>query len=231
MRRKTLAHLLLATCALCALFSGLAIFDQAWEYVYGWLGVALLLQAIDPQRVLPHEPAQLSLASPFASDSRVAPAAAFLTTAFVPIIAMLHAGFLDGPGGIAVASVALLTALYRLAYQEASGPTVHQFVGLPAMWSVVGFYLHAFDATPLVAALAIGLGILLGLARFRWPHPIWSDRWTSATRGMTAVWVITAALTLWSGLPASATAKGIFLVAALYGISLAILMARENSAS
>ena len=228
MRRATLAHLLLAGGVLCALFSVLAVFDQAWEYAYGWLGLALLLQAVDPAMVVRAEPGVAAFASIPATDSRAASAVAFLNTVFVPIIAMLHAGFLDGIGGIAVASVALLAALYRLTFHAPAAPSATEFLGLPAIWSVVGFYLHAFDATPLVAVAAIGLGIVLGLVPYRWPHPLWSGRWSLPTRFVTAVWVITAAVTLWNGLPASATAKGVFLVTAFYGMALAVLMAREN---
>ncbi len=225
MRRAHLAHLLLACGVICALFAALAIFDQAWEYTYGWLGLALGLQAIDPKVVTAGD-------LPIAErpvDTRTQAIVAFLNTVFVPILAMLHAGFLDGWGGIVVAAVALLAAVYRVTFHTSTGPSVSNFLGLPAIWSVLGLYLHAFDATPLVAVLLIGLSIVLGLMPYRCPNPLWSTRWTTTTRVVTAVWAITAAITLWNGLPASATAKGLFLAAALYGLTLTILTAREQT--
>jgi phosphatidylcholine synthase len=224
-RRAHLAHLLLAVGVLCALFAVLAIFDQAWEYTYGWLGLALGIQAIDPATL----GGQGRLSAERTEDTGAAAIVAFLNSVFVPVLAMLHAGFLDGWGGILVACVVLLAALYRAAFYEPSGLSVPYFLGMPAIWSVLGFYLHAFDATPLVAVLLIGLCIVMGLLHYRWPNPIRSPRWTTATRTITGVWALTAAITLWNGLPASATAKGVFLAAALYGAALTVLVARETS--
>ncbi len=230
MRRDMIAHFLGASGILCALLALIAVFDQAWEQVYGWLGIALIIQAAtaDIPAVLPifdsFETQDLADQGPHVA---IASIAAFLTTVFVPVVAMLHAGFLDGWAGAAVASIVILAALYRLAFMIQPDQTGARFLGLPTAWSVIGFYLHTFDATPLAAVLTIGLGIVLGLVPLNWPNPVRSERWTLATRAVVVVWFVTAAYILAHGFQATAPiTKAILLAIVSYGLVLTALLAR-----
>lgn len=231
MRHVIIAHSLASVGVMSAMMALLAVFDQSWEYVYGWLGLALITQAVS---------AGGSAAWPFADDgdlpeadeilllSRPAAIVAFLTGVFVPVIAMLHAGFLDGIAGVAFGSVILLAALYRLVFVAQPAEPATRIVGLPAAWGIIGFYLHAFDATPLASVLGIGLAIVLGLVPMNWPHPLHSERWPVMTRAIVVVWFGTAAATLWYGFPASPLSKSILLATALYGLILAAWIARTS---
>ena len=230
MRRQMIAHFLAAAGVLCAMLALLAVFDQAWEQVYGWLGIALIIQVASAG-----DAAFLPLIDSFESydvedEAQPAPIssiAAFLSMVFVPVVAMLHAGFLDGLAGATVAGIIMLAALYRLAFMVQPDHTVSRFVGLPAGWSIIGFYLHSFDATPLAAVLTIGLGIVLGLMPLNWPNPLHSERWPLMTRGVVVVWFATAAVTLVRGFQATASlTKAILLAIALYGLLLTALLAR-----
>ena len=234
MRRVMVAHFLASTSVVGALLALLAVFDQAWENVYGWLGLALILQTAgsDDAALLP---LPVSVDRPDIEEDvlpvPIAAIASFLTAVFVPVIAMLHAGFLDGLAGAAVASIIMLSALYRIGFVERPGINGSRFLGLPAAWSIIGFYLHAFDATPLAAVLAIGLGIVLGLVPLSWPNPLSSERWPQLTRALVVVWFATAAYALTQGFQATAPiTKAILLGTAAYGLLLAALMARKASA-
>jgi phosphatidylcholine synthase len=233
-RRDMIAHFLGAAGVVCALLALLAVFDQAWEQVYGWLGLALIVQAAgaDEAALLPL-PDSVDLPD-LEEDVRHAPIAAiaaFLTTVFVPVVAMLHAGFLDGLAGAAVASIIMLSALYRLAFIEQPANNASRSLGLPAAWSIIGFYLHAFDATPMAAVLAIGLGIVLGLLPLNWPNPLRSERWALLTRALVVVWFVTAAYALVHGFQATASiTKAILLAATAYGLVLTALLARSPAA-
>lgn len=207
----------------------LAVFDQSWEYVYGWLGLALLTQAASARdfavlTLIDHdEPPETEAAGP---QLRPAAIVAFLTGVFVPVVAMLHAGFLDGIAGAAFGGVILLAALYRIVFIPQKPVDGARIVGFPAAWNIVGFYLHAFDATPLASILAIGLGIVLGLVPLGWPHPLFSERWPAMTRVIVLIWLMTAACTLWYGFPATSLAKSILLAIAIYGLILTAWIAR-----
>lgn len=233
MRDAAVGHMLVSVGALSALFALLAVFDQSWELVYLWLGIGLLAQAWEC--LLPAHAHALTFAIDAPPDglpdrSISMSVVTFLHSVFVPVVAMLHAGFLDGVAGVIVAILILLAAQYRLAYSSWAANR-HSFMGFPSSWGVLVFYFHAFDATAVAAILMIGLGMILGLLPIAWPHPLRSERWPTLTRAVTAVWLIAAAATLWLGLPATALAKTIFLAAAAYGLALAVLMAREQTPS
>ena len=228
MNGAAIRGILIATGALCALLSVLAIFDQAWEMVYGWLGLALVTETA----LLSGRPS-----SPGTSSSEVSPAIAlehraisaisFLTSVFVPVVAILHAGFLDGIPGVILAGLVILSAVYRLAFHDWATPVTH-FEGLPAAWGIAGFGLHAFDATPLAAALAIGTLLILTLVPVSWPHPLQSSVLKAATRCVTAAWAVAAASTLWRGFPATGPAKVVLLTGAVYGLALMAQSLRVN---
>lgn len=232
MRREMIAHFLGATGGVCALLALLAVFDQAWEQVYCWLGFALILQAAGSEdAALLAFPAFVDQNDPECDEQHVPidEIGGFLASVFVPVVAMLHAGFLDGWAGAAVGCMIVLSALYRLAYM-ANHPNqpATRFLGLPAAWSIIGFYLHAFDATPLAAVLAIGLGIILSLVPINWPKPLNSERWPFFTRALVVVWLATATYTLAHGfqVPIWGT-KAVLIGIAVYGLLLAALLAME----
>jgi phosphatidylserine synthase len=241
-RGAAFSHILVSVGVLSALFALLAVFDQSWELVFAWLGLGILAQIAaillppplltspeQPPSVLSsHELSTRSLAvRNYASSLEVV---SFLHNVFVPVVAMLHAGFLDGVAGVVVAGLILVSAQYRQANTDA-GAQRDSFIGLPAAWGVVAFYFHAFDATPAAAFLAIGLGIILGLMPFAFPHPLQTLRWASMSRAISAIWLVTAAVVLWHGFPATVPAKAILLVAATYGIGLAVLLAQDPVSS
>jgi len=228
-RHVIIAHLLASVGVMSAMMALLTVFDQSWEYVYGWLGLALITQAISaggPDLLPFADYDDLPEADDVSLHSRPAAIVAFLTGVFVPVIAMLHAGFLDGIAGVAFGSVILLAALYRLVFVAQPSEPAARIVGLPAAWGIIGFYLHAFDATPLASVLGIGLAIVLGLIPLNWPHPLFSERWPTMTRAIVLVWFATAAVTLWYGFPAAPFAKAILMATALYGLILAAWIAR-----
>ena len=215
MRRALFAHLLMSVGVLSALFALLAVFDQSWELVYGWLGISLIVQGIQSIWLPPVQSDETDSES-LGQHDPIATVLTCCSTVLVPIVAMLHAGFLDGLAGVIVAALVILAALYRMAFQ--SSAAVSHFHGLPASWSVIGFYLHAFDATPPVAGVIIGLGIVLGLIPRNWPHPLHSEWWPTLTRAVAALWLAAAAITLVHGFPGTPAAKTIFLAAIAYGL-------------
>ena len=232
MHREINGHLAVSICLLCTMMALLAVFDQAWEQMYAWLGISMLLRAAEAEF-------EIGFESELASSSESAHLEAmnstvsrkiidFLTNAFVPIIGMLHAGFLDGPAGVAIAGVALMSALYRFAFTkwDLSNNT---FIGFPVAWGVLGFYFHAFDATPLAAVFVIGGAIVLGVVSGRWPHPLHTLRWATLNRFATLVWTIAAGLTVIFGFPASVQLKGLLIAIAVYGAVLTAALATAQS--
>jgi phosphatidylcholine synthase len=228
MAQVWLGHALHAASILVAYAAMLAVFDQAWETLFGWLGLALVLQGID-------DVLHFSVRVDDTADAPQSPADPgylvwFLTTVFVPVIALLHAGFLDNIAGSLVAGLILLSAFYRFAVQP-TDRTVGSFTGLPAAWAVVAFLLHAFDATPVAAVLMIGLVLVLNLVPTPWPHPLLAERWQTQTRAVAALWLFAAAVTLWRGFPAEQWAKAIFIGCAVYAVVWVMTTMRDTAQS
>jgi phosphatidylserine synthase len=229
-RRAMIAHLLLGFSFVSALVSVFAIFDQAWEQVYGWLGSSLLAEEVRAAFFPPADSDDDETTDTADLNTGLAAISVFCSTVLVPVIALLHAGFLDGYLGIIVGVLVMLTALYRLAYHNTpsripeAGPSVSAvFYGMPAVWSFIGFYLHAFDATPPVAVLLIGLAIVLSLAPRNFPHALYSPRWLYGTRAIVACWVLTAAYALYQGFPSTPATKAVLVAVAVYIIVLTAL--------
>ncbi len=223
-----LGHALHAANVLVSYVAMLAVFDQAWETLFGWLGLALILQGIDDVRLT-------SLQTVDSEDGALLQADPgylvwFLTSVFVPVIALLHAGFLDNVAGSVVAGLILIAAFYRVGFQ-ARERSVGSFNGVPAGWAVVAFLLHAFDATPVAAVLVIGLVLVLNLVPLPWPHPILAAHWQTQTRAVAALWLVTAAVTVWRGFPAEQWAKAIFIGCAIYAVVWVVATLRTTSHS
>jgi phosphatidylcholine synthase len=221
-----LRHALHAASILVAYVAMLAVFDQAWETLYGWLGLALILQGVDDAVSFSNSDNH----DVDAPHARTDPGYVvwFLTTVFVPVIALLHAGFLDNIAGTLVAGLILLGAFYRFAFQ-ATDRRSGSFMGLPAAWAVVAFLLHAFDATPVAAVLTIGVVLVLNLIPIPWPHPFLAERWQMPTRAVAAIWLFAAAATLWRGFPAEHWAKVIFIGCGVYAVIWVITALREGN--
>jgi hypothetical protein len=227
LQRTAAQFLTIAIGALSGLFALLAVFDQFWEVVYGWLGVGLLARLVD-QLSARFNAGEAGSASQPAGDETIAPETAasvlYVLNVFVPVVAMLHAGFLDGRAGVVVAAVVVLSAIYRMAFMPDRG-SGHPVLGLPAVWAGVGFLLHAFDATPVAAVAGVGVVIILGLLPLKWPLIFDIAEWPALTPLVAGVAIAAAAVTLWQGFPAAPGLKTVYAIVAVYTIA---LLVREN---
>ena len=71
----------------------LAVFAGAWEAVFGWLGLALVIDGIDGTFA---RMAKVKQRLPRFSGDRLDLVIDYVTYVFVPVVAMLQAGFLQG---------------------------------------------------------------------------------------------------------------------------------------
>lgn len=208
----------------------LAILDQNWEAVYAWLGVGLIVELYEGARR--HE-SRTTDASPAAdSPSDLGPSTPlivviFLNSVFVPIFLLVHAGFLEGPFGLVIAALVLWSAQYHLTFCT-WGDMPTAYVGFPAAWNLVAFYLHAFDATPIAAVLVIGLGVIATLIPLPWPHPLRVTGWSHVGRLGVMVWLGTAAVTLWKGFPTTPAAKAVFVLCIVGYLAVVLKAALDN---
>ncbi len=205
-------HCFTALGAVCALFALRAALAQAWEEVFVWLGIALVIDGVDGTLA---RRANVAVVLPRFSGDRLDLIVDYLTYVFVPALALLLGGFLDGTLGSILLSLILLSSLFHFADTESKTPD-YCFVGFPALWNVVAFYAFALSLPYWLANLLTIACILLTFVPWKWAHPLRTPLLRPVTLLVTAAGCTAAVLTLWHGFPATAALKAILILAALY---------------
>jgi phosphatidylcholine synthase len=194
----------------------------AWEEVFAWLALALIIDGIDGALA---RLADVSSRLPRISGERLDLIVDYVTYVFVPTLALLQAGYLRAPSGIVLGALILLSALFHFS-DTASKDQDHCFVGFPAVWNIVAFYVFALRMSPDLAAVLILLCVALTFVPLRWAHPLRTRRLFWVTLGVLLLWSLAAALTLLHGFPAEAYLQLVLCLTAAYGVTLALLPAR-----
>jgi phosphatidylcholine synthase len=222
-----LVHILTALGALCALLAMEAIGLRAWESMFGWLGVALFIDGVDGAfaRLV-----SVNARLPRFSGERLDIVTDYLTYVFVPTVALLEGGLLEGRLGEVLAAAILLSSLYH--FSDLNSKT-HDlaFVGFPAIWNIVAFYLFVFGATVPGAAAVIVLCVGLTFVPIKCVHPLRVVAMRPLTLAMTTLWAVAGIAALWSGFGVAPwLAKAALLMAAAYfiGLSLAWSLIRRT---
>jgi phosphatidylcholine synthase len=194
----------------------LAVGSGAWETVFAWLGLAIVIDGVDgalARRVRVRE------RLPRFSGDRLDLVVDYVTYVFVPTLALLQAGFLAGWWGVTLAGLILLSSLFHFC-DTASKAGDNSFVGFPAVWNLVAFYIFAFDLSQAATAALVLACVALTFVPLKWVHPLRTVRLRPVTIGAAVLWGLAAAVVLWSGFPAGPWAGAVLLLAAGYGVGL-----------
>ncbi|MFM9937881.1 MAG: CDP-alcohol phosphatidyltransferase family protein [Hyphomicrobiaceae bacterium] len=215
-----LVHLFTASGIVCALGATLAVARGAYVEMFVWLAVAFAIDGIDGTFA---RAANVKVRLPRFSGEQLDLVIDYVTYVFVPVLALLQAGILAGWWGFVLASLILMSSLYHFS-DTASKTDDHCFVGFPAIWNIVAFYLFAF-ALPAWLASGIILGlVVLTFVPMRWLHPLRVERLRLVTLALMAAWFVAAAAVLWSGFPAGIWSKLVLAGVCLYGVTLTLSM-------
>jgi phosphatidylcholine synthase len=211
-------HLFTALGAVCGLFAALAVFDAAWERMFGWLGLALIIDGIDGTFArLAHVEERL----PRFSGERLDLVVDYVTYVFVPALALERAGFLgDGLAPVLAAAI-LLSSLYHFSDLASKGDD-YSFIGFPAVWNLVAFYLFAFAVPQAVACAVVIACVALTFVPMHWVHPLRVARLRVVTLAITVAWAIAAIAAVAGGFPAGGWAKAVLAIAAAYVVGLTL---------
>jgi phosphatidylcholine synthase len=189
-------HVLTASGAAVALFALLAATRSDWSLMFLWLGVALVIDAIDGPlaRVL-----NVAEVLPSWSGDTLDLVVDYTTYVFVPAYAVAADGLM--PDALAIPSAAAITITGTLYFADRQMKTNDNFFrGFPAVWNVVVFYLLLLRPVPAVAAGVIALLAVLTFVPIRFVHPF-------RVRQLRTVTV--ALLTLWAALALAAVRQGL----------------------
>ena len=212
-------HLFTALGIVCALFAMLAVLAQAWEMVFLWLGVALVIDGVDGffARLV-----DVGRRLPRFSGERLDHVIDYVTYVFIPALALHQAGFLPGNGGLLLVALILLSSLFHLS-DLGNKSDDHCFVGFPAVWNIFAFYVFAFASPPPITMGGVLLCVVLTFVPMRWVHPLRVVALRPVTAVLTLLWGLAAALTIWHGFPAHPAALAVLAGVGLYGIGLSVI--------
>jgi len=219
-----LVHLFTALGIVCALMAMRAVLAGGWEAAFAWLGVALIIDGVDGALA---RLARVQRFLPRFSGDRLDLVIDYVTYVFVPALALLQAGFLSGGFGLFLASLILLSSLFHFADTESKADD-HSFVGFPAVWNAVAFYVFAFGLSQAATAVLVLACVGMTFVPLKWAHPMRTQLLWPVTFVLLGLWLLAALSAIWWGFPAGPWAKGILLLGGVYAIGLTLYGGRAR---
>jgi phosphatidylcholine synthase len=219
-----LVHLLTALGVVCALMATRAVLSGTWEVAFAWLGLALLVDGIDGTFA---RLARVSEHLPRFSGERLDLIIDYLTYVFVPVLALLQAGYLQGGTGLLLAALILLSSLFHFSDLESKAAD-HRFIGFPAIWNLVAFYVFALDLSRISTGLVVGVCVILTFIPLKWVHPLRTVALRPVTLLAGVLGSAAAASVLWWGFPAGSWEKAVLLSTAAYALALTLYAGRAR---
>lgn len=205
--------------ALGALLGFQALIDashERWEMAFAWLGAALVVDGLDGPLAR-----RLNVADklPRFSGERLDLIVDYLTYVVVPAYIIYKAELAPAGFSSLTAAIILMSSLYH--FIDCDSKTGDGFfVGFPAIWNLVAFYLFIF---PLPPAAVFGSVMLLALLTFfpsKWIHPVRVRLMRPITFAMMAAWAASALAVLMEGFPGPPAAQAVIAAASVYCLGL-----------
>src|ERR1700709_1644488 len=161
-------HVFTAMGAGIALIALLEAVREHWAGMFAWLGVALIVDALDGPIARRLDVVRLQ---PDWSGEVLDLVVDFVTYVFVPAYAITASAMLFPPAApLLGAGIAVTGALY-FADRRMKTPDNH-FRGFPALWNVAAFYLFLLRWPPAPSSLVVAVLIALTFAPFNVIHPV-----------------------------------------------------------
>jgi phosphatidylcholine synthase len=219
-----LVHVFTALGAVCALLASIALTRHEWVAMFFWLGVAVIVDAVDGPMA---RAVRVDTVLPRFSGERLDLVIDYLTYVFIPALALWEAGYLQGLPGTMLAGGIVTSSLFHFSDME-SKTEDNCFVGFPAVWNVVAFYVFAFDMSLPATAAVVALLIAFTFVPLKWVHPVRVVAFRVPTLCALVLWAFASLWTLWHGFPAPFLAKAMLLGVALYGLGLCLWHGRAQ---
>jgi len=189
-------HVLTASGAAVALFALLAATHGDWPLMFLWLGIALVIDAIDGPLA---RAIKITEVLPNWSGETLDLVVDFTTYVFVPAYAVAAGGLMPDMLAIPAATAVAITGTLYFA-NRLMKTNDNFFRGFPAVWNLVAFYLLLLRPAPAIAAAAVALFTVLTFVPIRIVHPFRVRRLRTVT---------VALLTLWAALALAAVRQGL----------------------
>ncbi|RJF78670.1 phosphatidylcholine synthase [Rhodopseudomonas palustris] len=182
-------HLLTAAGAGLALLAMLEAVRAHWAAMFGWLGLALLVDAVDGPLARRLEVSRLQ---PDWSGDVLDLVVDFLTYVFVPAYAIAASGLLL-PIAAPVLGVGIVVSSALYFADRRMKTADNHFRGFPALWNAAAFYLFLLTPPAVVGSLVIAALIVLTFIPVHVLHPVRVARLRGFNLTLMALWSVLAA--------------------------------------
>jgi len=210
--RAASVHILTAVGAVLALLALRAAHQADWQMMFVWLGIALIVDAIDgPLARLFDVKALL----PRFSGERLDLIVDYLTYVAIPAFVLTETTLLPEAFQLPAAIAILLSGLFHVS--DVNSKTDEGFfVGFPAIWNIVLLYLFVLGLPPVAAAAVVSGLVLLTFVPILYVHPFRVVHLRILTGLITLAWIVVAAVAVANPFPSALWIKIALLAAAAY---------------
>ena len=171
-----------------ALLAMLEAVREHWANMFGWLGVALIVDAIDGPIARKLDVIRLQ---PNWSGEVLDLVVDFVTYVFVPAYAITASGLLL-PLAAPILGVGIVVSSALYFADRRMKASDNHFRGFPALWNAVAFYLFLLHLSPALSTLAVVVLIVLTFAPIHVLHPVRVVRLRWLTLWLLAAWAVLA---------------------------------------
>jgi phosphatidylcholine synthase len=185
-------HVFTALGAGIALMAQLEAVREHWASMFGWLGIALVIDGLDGPiarrlNVIDLQPNWSGEVLDLVVD--------FVTYVFVPAYAITASGLLlPLAAPLLGIGIVVSSALYFADRRMKSDD--NHFRGFPALWNAAAFYLFLLHPPPVIASLGVAILIVLTFIPIHVLHPVRVRRLRGLTLTLMAGWTVLAIHTL-----------------------------------
>jgi phosphatidylcholine synthase len=185
-------HIFTALGAGVALIALLEAVREHWAAMFGWLGVALVIDALDGPIARRLDVARVQ---PNWSGDVLDLVVDFVTYVFVPAYAITASGMLLPLAAPLLGVGIVVTGALYFGDRRMKSADNH-FRGFPGLWNVAAFYLFLLHLTPAFSSLGVIVLMAATFIPFHVVHPMRVVRLRALTLSLMAVWAVLAVITL-----------------------------------
>jgi phosphatidylcholine synthase len=217
-------HIFTACGAGLALLAMVAAVAHDWALMFAWLGVALLIDGLDGPLARAADTAKN--ASRWSGDV-LDLVVDFTTYVFVPAYAIVSADLMPREWALPAGFIIAVTAALYFADGNMKANDNH-FVGFPAVWNLVAFYLLLLRPMPWIVIVTIAVFAVMTFLPIKFVHPVRVRRLRWLTLGILLLWAALALVALLQGLAPQPWVTAALCLIAIYFLVVGLVPARAE---